>query len=304
MIYLFYGENEFEKRQVIAKLIGDEKATRRDGEDLTLSGMQEIAIGQTLFMSSSIYLISKLSENSEVWSQIPDIKFDDDKVIILVEDKIDKRTKTYKWLQKNAKVQEFLPLGDRQKPQLLKWCVAEARARGYDLTSYQAGVIVDRLGFDQLRLSNFLDQLALAEKVTDDLIDNFIPLARTENVFDLFVSALAGDYDKVHDIISYLESESGVDGAYQTMGLLASQATNLTALVLADGDSKLVASDFSANPYVLRKLASSTKGVDKKKLKKINDALLRADLQMKTTSVNPWLIVEAALVGIGKYTKE
>jgi formamidopyrimidine-DNA glycosylase len=72
------------------------------------------------------------------------------------------------------------------------------------------------------------------------------------------------------------------------------------ALVLADGDSKLVASDFSANPYVLRKLTSSAKGVDKKKLKRINDALLRADLQMKTTSVNPWLLVEAALVGIGK----
>ena len=138
-----------------------------------------------------------------------------------------------------------------------------------------------------------MDQLALTEKVTDDLIDNFIPLARTENVFDLFISALAGDYDKVHDIISYLESESGVDGAYQTMGLLASQATNLTALVLAGGDSKLVASDFSASPYVLRKLASSAKGVDKEKLNRINDVLLRADLQMKTTSVNPWLLVEA-----------
>lgn len=266
--------------------------------------MQEIAIGQTLFMNSSVYLISKLSENSEVWSQIPDIKFDDDRTIILAEDKIDKRTKTYKWLQKNAKVQEFSPLSDRQKPQLLKWCVAEAKIRECELTNRQAEIIVDRLGFDQLRLSNFLDQLALAEKVTDDLIDNFIPLARTENVFDLFVSALAGDYDKVHDIISYLESESGVDGAYQTMGLLASQATNLTALVLADGDSKLVASDFSASPYVLRKLAPSVKGVDKEKLKRINDALLRADLQMKATSVNPWLLVEAALVGIGKYTKE
>mgnify|MGYP000852793758 FL=1 len=300
MIYLFYGENEFEKRQAIAKLIGNEKAARYDVEDLTLAGMQEIAIGQTLFMNSSVYLISKLSENSEIWSQLPDMKFDDDRTIILVEDKIDKRTKTYKWLQKNAKVQEFSPLSDRQKPQLLKWCVAEAKVRECELTNRQAEIIVDRLGFDQLRLSNFLNQLALVEKVTDDLIDNFIPLARTENVFDLFVSALAGDYDKVHDIISYLESESGVDGAYQTMGLLASQVTNLTALVLADGDSKLVASDFSANPYVLRKLASSAKGVDKKKLKRINDALLRADLQMKTTSVNPWLLVEAALVGIGK----
>ena len=303
MIYLFYGENEFEKRRAIAKLIGNEKAARHDGEELTLAGMQEIAIGQTLFMNSSVYLISKLGENSEVWSQLPGMKFDDDRMIILAEDKIDKRTKTYKWLQKNAKVQEFSPLSDRQKPQLLKWCVAEAKARGCELTNHQAEIIVDRLGFDQLRLSNFLDQLALAEKVTDDLIDNFIPLARTENVFDLFISALAGDYDKVHDIISYLESESGAEGAYQTMGLLASQATNLTALVLADGDSKLVAADFSANPYVLRKLASSAKGVDKKKLKRINDALLRADLQMKTTSVNPWLLVEAALVGIGKYTK-
>ena len=116
--------------------------------------------------------------------------------------------------------------------------------------------------------------------MTDDLIDNFIPLARTENVFDLFISALAGDYDKVHDIISYLESESGVDGAYQTMGLLASQATNLMALVLADGDSKLVASDFRLI-RMFTKLTSSAKGVDKKKLKRINDALLRADLQMK-----------------------
>ena len=300
MIYLFYGENEFEKRQAIAKLIGNEKAARHDGEDLTLAGMQEIAIGQTLFMNSSVYLISKLGENSEVWSQLPDVKFDDDRTIILVEDKIDKRTKTYKWLQKNAKVQEFSPLSDRQKPRLLKWCVAEAKVRECELTNRQAEIIIDRLGFDQLRLSNFLDQLALAEKVTDDLIDNFIPLARTENVFDLFISALAGDYDKVHDIISYLESESGVDGTYQTMGLLASQATNLTALVLAGGDSKSVASDFSANPYVLRKLASSAKDVDKEKLKRVNDALLRADLQMKTTSVNPWLLVEAALVGIGK----
>lgn len=30
------------------------------------------------------------------------------------------------------------------------------------------------------------------------------------------------------------------------------------------------------------------------------DRLLRTDLQMKTTSVNPWLLVETALVGIGK----
>ena len=299
MIYLFYGENEFEKRVALMELIGDENVERHDGESLSLNGMQEIAIGQTLFMDSSIYLISRLSENNEAWSQLPDMKFDEDRTIILVEDKIDKRTKTYKRLQKNAQVREFLPLSGRQKPQLLKWCRVEAKNRGYDLTNQQAEVIIGRLGFNQLRLSNFLDQLALAEHVTNELIDDFIPLARAENVFDLFVSALAGDRDKVHDIIGYLESESGIDGAYQTMGLLASQATNLTALILADGDSGAVASDFSVNPYVLRRLASLSKGIDKKRLRRINEALFKADLQMKTTSVNPWLLIEVALADIG-----
>ena len=152
-------------------------------------------------MNSSVYLISKLSENSEIWSQLPDVKFDDDRTIIWWKIKLISERKRISGCRKNAKFRSFHRLVIDQKPQLLKWCVAEAKIRECELTNRQAEIIVDRLGFDQLRLSNFLDQLALAEKVTDDLIDNFIPLARTENVFDLFISALAGDYDKVHDII-------------------------------------------------------------------------------------------------------
>lgn len=298
MIHLLYGDNEFEKQAAFVSLVGDADVVRYDGEELTLADMQEITIGQTLFTQSSVYVISKLSENSDIWPQLPDMQFDDDKTIILVESKLDKRTKTYKWLQKTAKTQEFLPLSDRQKPQLISWCEAQARERGYKLTRMQIGTLIDRLGFDQLRLSNFLDQLALVKEVTDELIDQLVPLARSENVFDLFVAALSKDYETVHNIISYLESESGVDGAYQTMGLLASQATNVTALVLAGGDNKTVAADLSVNPYVLQRLSSSARTIDIEHLRQINDALFQADLQMKTTGVNPWLLIEAALVSV------
>lgn len=298
MIYLLHGNNEFEKRAALVALVGDAVMVRRDGEALTLADIQEITIGQTLFTQSSVYVISKLSENSDIWPQLPDMQFDDDKTIILVESKLDKRTKTYKWLQKTAKTQEFVPLSDRQKPQLISWCEVQARERGYRLTRTQIGTLVDRLGFDQLRLSNFLDQLALTEKITDALINDLVPLARSENVFDLFVAALSKDYETVHNIISYLESESGVDGAYQTMGLLASQATNMAALVLAGGDNKTVAADLSVNPYILQRLSSSARTVDIEHLRRINDALFQADLQMKTTGVNPWLLIETALVDL------
>ena len=296
MIYLLHGDNEFEKRAALAALVGDADVVRYDGEELTLADMQEIAIGQTLFSQSAMYVISKLSENFDIWSRLSELPFDDDKTVILLESKLDKRTKTYKWLQKTHKTQEFLPLSDRQKPQLISWCEVQARERGYRLTRTQIGTLIDRLGFDQLRLSNFLDQLALAENITNKLINDLVPLARSENVFDLFVAALSKDYEMVHNIISYLESESGVDGAYQTMGLLASQATNLVALVLSGGDNKTVAADLSVNPYVLQRLSSSARTVDIEHLRRINDALFQADLQMKTTGVNPWLLIETALV--------
>ena len=298
MIYLLHGDNEFEKRAALAALVGDADVMRRDGEALTLADIQEITIGQTLFTQSSVYVISRLSDNPDIWLRLPEISFDDDNTIILVENKLDKRTKTYKWLQKTAKTQEFVPLGDRQKPQLVSWCEVQARERGYKLTRKQIGMLIDRLGLDQLRLSNFLDQLALAEKITDALINDLVPLARSENVFDLFVAALSKDYETAHSIISYLESESGVDGAYQTMGLLASQATNLVALVLSGGDNKLVAADFSVNPYVLQRLSSSVRASNVERLKQINNALFQADLQMKTTGVNPWLLIETALVDL------
>jgi hypothetical protein len=296
MIYLLCGDNEFEKQAALVALVGDADVVRYDGEELTLADMQEIAIGQTLFSQSAVYVISKLSENFDIWSRLSELPFDDDKTVILLESKLDKRTKTYKWLQKTAKTQEFLPLSDRQKPQLISWCEVQARERGYRLTRTQIGTLIDRLGFDQLRLSNFLDQLALAENITNELINDLVPLARSENVFDLFVAALSKDYEMVHNIISYLESESGVDGAYQTMGLLASQATNLVALVLSGGDNKTVAADLSVNPYVLQRLSSSARTVDIEHLRRINDALFQADLQMKTTGVNPWLLIETALV--------
>ena len=271
MIYLLCGDNEFEKQAALVALVGDADVVRYDGEELTLADMQEIAIGQTLFSQSAVYVISKLSENFDIWSRLSELPFDDDKTVILLESKLDKRTKTYKWLQKTAKTQEFLPLSDRQKPQLISWCEVQARERGYRLTRTQIGTLIDRLGFDQLRLSNFLDQLALAENITNELINDLVPLARSENVFDLFVAALSKDYEMVHNIISYLESESGVDGAYQTMGLLASQATNLVALVLSGGDNKTVAADLSVNPYVLQRLSSSARTVDIEHLRRIKD---------------------------------
>ncbi len=300
MIHLLYGENYFLKRQRLGQLIDGVEPEWIDGDQLSVGQLTDLLLAQDLFSEKRTIVIKNLSQNSETWTALAEAKIGDHITLILFEDKPDKRTKTYKALQKTAKVEQFEPFSDRQKPQLIKWLLDTAKSLGLKLSSAQAGSLIDRLGYDQARLSSVLQQLSLADEINDQLLEDIVPLPKSENVFDLFSAALDGHVKRVHEIISYLESTSGDDSAYQTMGLLVSQLYNLNALKLADGDASAVASDFSVNPYVLRKLSTYARKLSVGELAAINQALTEADLNMKSTTVSPWLLVEVALVSISQ----
>lgn len=298
MIYLLYGENEFLKRQRLAEVLaGAENVERLDGEEVDLAALLDIFRGQTLFSDVRTVVISGLSE-SLVWQDLSDIVTETDTKIILLEQKVDKRTKTYKWLQKNAKSEEFAAWGERDAQKAVDWCVQRAKEfHGFELKLKLAQTLVDRLGYDQFRLDGVLAQLSLADEVDEKLIDAMVPLAKSESVFGLLGAALEGGRQAVHDIVAYLEADSGPDGAYMTLGLLASQLVVLNGLVFG-GDSTGVARDFSANPYVVKKLVPYAHKINTEQIRKMNAAFGAADMNMKTTGVSPWLLVEAALVEV------
>ena len=295
---VLHGENDFEKRQALAALVADVEPERYDGETLTLEVLRELCIGQTLFASERTIIVYGLSDNGELWPQLPEVLHDAMSTIILVEGKLDKRTKAYKWLTKHATVKEFASLSDRQRPVLIDWAVKRATHYGYVLDAALAGELIDRLGVDQLRLDSVLEQLSFVENLTLEVLQTVVPLAKSESVFGLFEAALQGRVSDVKRIIAYLEHTEGDDGAYMTMGLLASQLVNLNALVLSGGDSAKVASDFGAHPFVLQKLAPLARGVTRQQLHLINHAFARADEQTKRTSAKPWMLVEVALVKV------
>ena len=301
MIHLFHGDNEFEKRAALAALVGDMEVVRRDGEELTAAEVCEVVMGQSLFTLEQAAVITDASQNVALWRELPELLGETATTVVLVETKLDKRTKTYKWLQSHAEVREYAHFTERQKPQLSAWCVERATVHGAVLAARQATALIDRLGFDQLRLDLVLQQLALAGELNDELIDALVPLAPVESAFELFAAMLDGDRGKVHAIIAYLEAESGDDGAYQTLGLLVSQLVQLNALVLSGGDTGAVARDFAAHPYALRKVALYAARMKPAQLAVINSALAQADEHMKTTRVSPWLLVEAALIDIARH---
>lgn len=297
MIYLLFGENEFLKKQRLDELVAAEGATlsRIDGEDLTIGKWQELLIGQTLFSVEQLTVVRDLSQ-SEIWSVLPEVTRQSENTIVLLEPKVDKRTRTYKWLQKNAKLEEFLPYTDRDKQSVVSWAVDRASTiYGLGLDRQLVVSIIDRLGYDQMRLDQILNQLSLAGPVDQALIDAMIPLPKTESVFGLLAAALNGQHDEVKRIVAYLELTDGSEGAYLTFGLLVSQIVILNGLVLG-GSQEQVAKDFSANPYAVRNMASLASKLRPNQLNDINNAMSRADVAMKTTSVHPWLIIENTLI--------
>ncbi len=292
---LIYGDNDFEKRQELFKLAKDRGMDRYDGEEVTLEKLRELATGQTLFAANNLSVIDGLSDNSDIWNRLPEI-LTSDADIVLAEGKIDKRTKTYKWLVKTAKTSEHVALTDRQRPKLTAWVISRAKDHGYTLDNGLAEELIDRLGYDQMRLDMVLGQLSLVDNLDKAKLQYIVPLAKSESAFELLEAVLSGRVGDVKRIISYLEQTEGDDGAYMTVGLLASQVFNLNGLVLAGGDSAGVAADLGAHPFVLKKLAPYARQLSPERLQVINAAFIKADEQMKSTGASPWMIVEMALI--------
>lgn len=297
MITVLTGENSFELtralKQIVAAFSGD--AEKYDGSDLDLSKLPDLLLGGTLFSSERLVVIKGLSENKQLWDVLPEWleKADADIHVVLVEPKPDKRTKTFKELKKHADVREFSQWGDRDIMQAEKWAIDEAKKQDLALDKKLAQQLVDRVGLDQWQLFHAIEKLAVLDAVTGEIIEDHIEPNPTENVFNLFDAALRGDSKRVSEMIRTLQL--GQD-PYMTFGLLAGQAFQLAVLASTDKPASEVASGIGAHPYALGKLAPHAKRLGKGGAKRVLKIFADTDISMKSTSHEPWLLIEHALV--------
>ena len=126
------------------------------------------------------------------------------------------------------------------------------------------------------------------------MIDDVIPANPSENVFNLFDTALRGDRAGVSDMIRTLEL---TEEPYRLFALLASQVFQLAA-VASSGSGDVPSKDFGIHPYVAGKLQSASKKLTRGQIKKIVEVFARADDDMKLSRGDPWLLIERALLSI------
>jgi DNA polymerase-3 subunit delta len=297
VVTILTGENDFEIMRVLRRIVDsfEGRAEKVDGTELEIKQLPDLLMGGTLFADKRLVIIKNASQNKVIWNVLSDwlSRISDDVQLVLVDEKLDKRTKTYKDLQKVADIREFTLWTERDSVQAEKWTIDEAKGMGFELDKKSAHGLVGRVGVDQWLLFQALQKLAVVEKVSPGIIENLIDANPTENVFNLFDAALRGDALRIKTMMATLQLS---EDPYRLFGLMSGQAFQLFALSLTDKSSNEVAKDLGVHPYALGKLAPYAKALGKAKVKKVFAAFIEADSAMKTSAADPWLLIERALM--------
>jgi DNA polymerase III delta subunit len=250
-------------------------------------------------------IIKDLSDNRAAWAALPDLmaSVPEEIHVVLIEPKPDKRTKTYKALQKQADIKEYKLWSEREALRAEQWTVGEAKRMGVKLDKGAAHLLVQRslavsekgAVIDQWRLLSALEKLAPFGTIEPAQVEKYIEETPVESVFALFETALQGDAARVKGMIEAFQAS---EDPFKLFGLLSGQVFWLATLAVSRESTQTVARDFGTRPFVLGKLAPYVGKLSAPGIKRVVSIFAEADIAMKTSAAEPWLLIERALLKV------
>jgi DNA polymerase-3 subunit delta len=300
VIMTLTGENTFAiaaaERQLAAAFTskhGAHGVERVEAEDLTPARLPDLFQGATLFAPARLVIIRNLGANKPMLESLTEALAHaaDDTTVVVADAALDKRTKLYKFLKANSSFKEFSPLGDAQ---LASWLQGEATRLGGALGAREARHLIDRAGRDQWRLANELDKLvSFAPEVTAGAIDQLVDATPEGTAFELLDAALAGNRPQLQQLFASLKTQ---EDPYKLFGLLASQVHALAVVATAGARSPdAIAKDAGLHPFVVRKTQAVASRLGVTRVAQIAADVARCDLQLKSTSADPWDVLQLCL---------
>ena len=299
MLYLILGENAYRAEQELARLISDSNASpeRLDAGALTDNTLADIVRGGSLFSEKRLVVLRQLSENKSVFEKLAEwaSEVPSDTTLVLLESKLDKRTKAYKGLMKQAKVIPCEPLTERDSYEAESWLAALAKAQKVGLTTEQIGNMVTRAlvagekpaqrNIDQMQLAQAIKALKGTDEVTDDMIATVLPPAPGDTVFDLLDMATRRQTARVDALLAELER---TDDPHRTLALIMGQWAQLVAVSMADTPSAAVAVELGLHPFVAKKLQELARQFTPNEIKTITALAADLDAGSKLSQFAPW----------------
>jgi len=187
------------------------------------------------------------------------------------------------------------------KTQLKHWLAKTLAVSHKKITTEAADFMVQQIGPDLWQLQNEADKLAAApeKEITLDLVKKFVSPSPEEEIWPL-VDALAVKNKKAALKLLRDQLDIGND-ALSIFGMLVRQYRIL--LMVGDTlggrssvDSFSLAKELKIHPFVCQKAIRQVKNYTLEELKNIYQQLLNIDIKIKTTSVNPEVLLDLLII--------
>ncbi len=201
-------------------------------------------------------------------------------------------------------------LEKRSDAEVARLLVSGAKKRGSALDINNAKYLISVSGNDMKILLNELDKLsyyAQGGEITKDIIDDIATKCLQARVYDLSKSVVAGNYDKAYvvlDTLFAIKEEpivilSVLGGVYVDMYRVKCAKT---AGCSYDDVAKHF--NYKGREFALRNASRDCAHLSENQLRNSLDAIINTDVKLKSSSVNPRLLLEELIIKLVMIAQE
>lgn len=289
MVYVLSGPNTQLLHQKLHELIArfrqecGESIERFDGVEITHIDNVLDAVRSVSFLEPrKLVIVKNFAQNKTILDSIETIveQTADSTDLILVDQKIDKRTAAYTFLKKNT---ELFVAQELNPHELRAWVVSTARELGVECRPAEAKYLIDRAGTNQLLVHSELQKLALYNSVvTKEAIDMLVEPTPQSNIFSMLEALFKGDLRSSTEL--YADQRMQGEEPQKIIAMLVWQLQQLVTALFVPSRTKQALIEQGISPYSAEKALALSSKITKKNLVFYVQELARIDAQTKTNA--------------------
>ncbi len=301
MIHFFAGDNHYLIKQNISKLIapivkeyGEIAVEKLDSETTNIATILDAINSPSLLIAQKCVIVQNANDKDLI-TKITEVKPPDSTIVIVVITKLDRRASYFKLLQKHK---TFIVFEKNKLTNLPNWVIGYVKDLGGNITFADANYLIERIGSDQVLLSNELEKLYLFQtKITKETI-NLLTLERLQaTTFQLLDSSFSGQIEKTKK--QYKDLVMQKTDPQLIVGAIAWQLHLLMLIKFAGNKSaNQIALDSKMKQFSISKTQNLAKKISLTKLTKLINDASKLDITIKTKFVDPNQAILLYLIGI------
>ncbi len=292
MITTLVGENRYLLKKDLDKIVksfekeyGDLAIERLEGEDTDSEHIFSAITNPPFLTPKKLVIIKSISAVKDTQTRVEEALSDTQEQIdvVLIDDKLDKRSTLYKFLKKNTEYREF-PVSSSSN--IVGWLSSEVSRRGGSIDNRTAQTLVEYVGANQQKLSNEIDKLLQHNsKISTESIELLSVKQPSTTMFQLIDALFAGDAKLTMRLYDDQRKQQVEPLTILSMVLWQLNVLALVKVAPKGKSSEQISKDAGIHSFVVQKSVNIARKMSLVRLKKFVSDVVDLEVKLKTQTI-------------------